>query len=323
MIKNILFYILLLVSAFVFNIFYYAWFSWFIFLVIAAVPIISLLISLPFMIKSAVNGFDISCNNKININEEVKISFNSANNKSLFCPRVKFVLRAENSFAGIKKKIKYIYSGDFENPVSLICKGLSSNCGKVEFKPKSCRIYDMLGIFFIPVKIKDGCNMLVMPTQKEPLSRLDMSTMPVLGYQKKPGGGFAEDYELRQYQHGDSLKNIHWKLSSKIDSLIVKEPCIPVYKKIAIKLSLCDNHDSNDDILARFCFVCRLVLHCGFSCFAYSDTQTSMFEISSENDIEGFLNLLFGRTEKSSVAVQLSDMMICSIDKDGEEVSEC
>lgn len=52
MIRNIIIYLCLLTGTFLFNIFYYAWFSWFLFLTVVSIPIISLLLSLPFMIRS-------------------------------------------------------------------------------------------------------------------------------------------------------------------------------------------------------------------------------------------------------------------------------
>ncbi len=51
MIRNIIIYLCLLTGTFLFSIFYYAWFSWFLFLTVVSIPIISLLLSLPFMIR--------------------------------------------------------------------------------------------------------------------------------------------------------------------------------------------------------------------------------------------------------------------------------
>lgn len=59
MIRNIIIYLCLLTGTFLFSIFYYAWFSWFLFLTVVSIPIISLLLSLPFMIRSACSGIEI------------------------------------------------------------------------------------------------------------------------------------------------------------------------------------------------------------------------------------------------------------------------
>ncbi|MBO5543485.1 MAG: DUF58 domain-containing protein, partial [Oscillospiraceae bacterium] len=53
----------------------------------------------------------------------------------------------------------------------------------------------------------------------------------------KYGGGFAEDYDLRDYRPGDMGNSIHWKLSSKADRLIVREALVPENDKIFLVLS--------------------------------------------------------------------------------------
>ncbi|MBR2633811.1 MAG: DUF58 domain-containing protein, partial [Lentisphaeria bacterium] len=40
----------------------------------------------------------------------------------------------------------------------------------------------------------------------------------------KPGGGYGENYEIRQYRPGDNLNQIHWKLSAKVGDLMLREP---------------------------------------------------------------------------------------------------
>lgn len=59
MIRNIIIYLCLLTGTFLFSIFYYAWFSWFLFLTVVSIPIISLLLSLPFMIRSVRSNIEI------------------------------------------------------------------------------------------------------------------------------------------------------------------------------------------------------------------------------------------------------------------------
>ena len=70
MIKSIVIYLLLLISAFVFNIFYFGWFSWFLLVLTIAVPLVSLLFSLPFMITGAVNGVLVFTHDSIKIGDE-------------------------------------------------------------------------------------------------------------------------------------------------------------------------------------------------------------------------------------------------------------
>ena len=51
----------------------------------------------------------------------------------------------------------------------------------------------------------------------------NLSHFQYRSYHPKPGGGFSEIHDLREYRPGDSLHEIHWKLSAKTDKLIVRE----------------------------------------------------------------------------------------------------
>ena len=50
----------------------------------------------------------------------------------------------------------------------------------------------------------------------------------------KKGRDMTETYQIREYEQGDSLKQIHWKLSGKLDKLIVRDPSLPLDKKLMV-----------------------------------------------------------------------------------------
>ena len=88
MIKNILIYLALLAGAFVFNIFYYGWFSWFLLLIIIALPVISLVLSLPFMIYTAVKGVTVFSKDKIKINDDFYFGVCGKKSPISFVPQI-------------------------------------------------------------------------------------------------------------------------------------------------------------------------------------------------------------------------------------------
>lgn len=320
MIKNIIIYIILLLSAFVFNIFYYAWFSWFLLVAIICIPLLSLVISLPFMVNSATKGFSVFSEKSVYKNSEFYIGIISKKRKSFFCPLVKINLKAVNSFAGKRKKIKFKYSGTVNKPVYLKADSLSSNCGCIYISAKYCKIYDLTGIFFIPVQINCFTQIYVMPKAEKPVVIPNSENMSVIGHNAKPGGGFSDIYELRPYQIGDSLKNIHWKLSSKQDELIVREPNMPIYKQFIIKICIDENADQNDKILSKFIYICRYLNENNIVCYAEIEGRNSIFEIKEENDITMFLISLFKNTLSSGCVINQENTIVYSIYPDREEV---
>ena len=52
--------------------------------------------------------------------------------------------------------------------------------------------------------------------------------------QEKPGYDLTEVFQLRDYREGDSLRQIHWKLSTKYDRLISRDPSLPITRSLLI-----------------------------------------------------------------------------------------
>ncbi len=321
MIKNITIYLCLLASAFLFNVFYYAWFSWFLLLAVLCLPIISLAISLPFMIISAVNGFIVFSKDRININDDFYIGVAGKKRAVNFCPLLRIKLKAINNFAQTKDKVKISYSGTFKKAVFTKYNKLSENCGYIELEAKYCKVYDLMGIFFIPIKINTRLGVNIIPKPQKPDILPNYENVAVLGYKPKPGGGFSDFYELRKYQSGDSIKNIHWKLSSKYDDLIVREPCNPVYRKLAVKLVLCDDKNKNNDILARFLYACRCIFVDGGDCCVICQKVDSASRITNENEAVLYLESLYRGLPYKKYSPDESKLVIYSVFDGGEEVS--
>ena len=99
------------------------------------------------------------------------------------------------------------------------------HCGLIEMGCIKLRIYDYLGIFSMSVPVKKKTTAIVIPELKpqeskmEQASKKEMEKISLDDY----GSDNTEIKELREYRQGDSLKRIHWKLSSKKKKLMVKE----------------------------------------------------------------------------------------------------
>lgn len=104
--------------------------------------------------------------------------------------------------------------------------------GSYEVCLKKVRIYDMTGLFFISRRIKSRASVLVLPAIQETAVRLGA---PVRNFYadadiydaERPGYDSSELFDVRPFRDGDKIQNIHWKLSAKTDSLLVKENSLP------------------------------------------------------------------------------------------------
>lgn len=320
MIKNILFYLFVLAAAFTFSVVYYAWFSWFLLIAVICIPIASLIISLPFMVVSVVRGLDCFCDETVYNYRPFRIGVCAKNGKAVFCPFLKIKFKAVNRFASKRKAVVMKYGGKIGSSITAECDFLSQHCGCIEISAKYGRVYDFTGIFFLPIRLNFSAKSAVMPIPEKPETMPDSQSAVILGY-KPIANGFSDDYELRQYQPGDSLKSIHWKLSSKSDELIVRQPCEPVRKKLIINPRICDKPDTNDFILARFSYVCSFLIESETPFYALDSRSGEVTKINSENDVRRFLISLYcgySATNRES----LENSTFYNILPDGEEVSE-
>lgn len=96
-------------------------------------------------------------------------------------------------------------------------------CGPADLPCHRARVYDALGLVGLPLQLPTACSIAVEPEPLEPAELPNLSQFQYRSYHPKPGGGFSEIHDLREYRPGDSLHEIHWKLSAKTDKLIVRE----------------------------------------------------------------------------------------------------
>ena len=102
----------------------------------------------------------------------------------------------------------------------------TEHCGELRVQLYKPGVFDHLGIFRLKVRKAKSETVLILP---EPV---EMEVPPNLHkhmeprWRRKPGGGYAENHEIRQYQPGDNLNQIHWKLSAKVGELMIREPMV-------------------------------------------------------------------------------------------------
>lgn len=320
MIKNILIYLMILISAFVFNIFFYAWFSWYLLVLTLCIPFFSLVCSLPFMISCAVKGLSVSTPKEITIGDKLNIGIASKNGKTSFCPLVRVNFKISNSFTGRKRHFKFIYGGFIKKPVYKKVDRLSHDCGCLNISARYCKIYDLLGIFFIPIKLNCNNEVLIKPKAKEPSILPDLEHIKIIGYKPKTSG-FAEEYELRNYQRGDSLKSIHWKISARHNNLIVKEPSEPVHKLLILKPVITQNAKENNSTLGKFIYLTDFILKSDFD-FYCASPDNEICQIKNQDDVRDFLLHLYKKQSLNQAPLNMGSAITYTITHNGEAVSE-
>ena len=181
------------------------------------------------------------------------------------------------------------------------------HCGVVEFYIKNIKITDFLGFSFFFRKIGFADKIVVLPNAFPMNGSLENGIVP--GSESnvfstvKSGDDPSEIFQLREYRDGDRHNRIHWKLSSRSESFIVKELSQPVNSKILIlcDFSGCGSADRTDMVfdmamtLSSF-FIRNGTIHTLAA--AFDDCTLFTSDISNDNELYAAFTWLCTNIEK-------------------------
>lgn len=187
-----------------------------------ALPVLSLLISLPSVLtcRLSLNALPAGLTRGNEAHWGIVPNFRVG----LPLPRLTIQLEEKNLFTGTMVRKKLSLNGITQQTRTTLSAEVS-HCGLLELRVKKLRVYDYLGLFAFPLPKPDPAQILVEP---DPIDPGPLYVPDGWGVRPAPGStlrrSLGEDYDLREYRPGDPLRSVHWKLSSKWDDLIVREP---------------------------------------------------------------------------------------------------
>lgn len=121
-----------------------------------------------------------------------------------------------------------------------------SQCGLIEFRIQSIILEDFLGVMAFRREVPSVYLASVLPrTDAGMETDLNGFTegMEEVEESTRKGTDFSEVQDVREYQPGDKMQNIHWKLSVKKDILMVKERVSMSSRQLFLLLELHDNEN--------------------------------------------------------------------------------
>lgn len=113
----------------------------------------------------------------------------------------------------------------------------TEHCGALNCTIEKAWVCDYLGLFRLPLQKSSPRRILVRP-RPIPMELYTLQKFTVRAWRPKWGGGFAENHELRKYHPGDSVRQIHWKLSAKTGSYILRQPMEPIQDRLQVRMDL-------------------------------------------------------------------------------------
>lgn len=235
-------YFLTLVGCVVFYMAYQLWFSWVLLQVIVFVPLLSLILSLAAIITLRMN---LVLESVVPMGRTEKMQMNVSCKLPL--PPYKYKIRITKPLTGEIWRLK----PDAQFP--------ADHCGRYYVELYKPRVCDYLGLFRFRARKATRQTVLVWPDPVEVEIPPELNRHLMQHWQPKPGG-FAENYEIRQFHPGDNLNRIHWKLSAKVDDLMIREPIEPVRGLILLTMDLNGTATELDTKLGRLLWLGRWLL---------------------------------------------------------------
>ena len=250
MIGHVIVYLIFAIILFVFNVINTSYVPFLLLVLFAIISFVSLVTVIILNFNTEVSFQDEKILAQIKEKQSVLLQIR---NKS-FIPLVRSKIIVQVQYGQDKKKRKfkikaYCGANSTENcEFSIDC----TNCEVVSMKIKKFYVYDFLNLFCLYRKPNSKSSILVLP------KLLDDFLIQKIGYKinndeniqfsdKKPGDDVTEIFAIRDYVSGDKIRNIHWKLSSKKDKLMVKEYSLPLLENDIIMLDVFEYTKTNKE----------------------------------------------------------------------------
>lgn len=114
----------------------------------------------------------------------------------------------------------------------------SAYCGRLKVSVSKLKIYDFFGLVSLPVKVEGKKKALILPELYCPdvvVAKSGVTEPECDSFSPyKAGNDPSETFAIRDYEPGDSLRSVHWKLTGKFDRLVVRESSLPMNESVLI-----------------------------------------------------------------------------------------
>lgn len=184
----------------------------------------------------------------------------------------------------------------------------SKFCGNVQVTLESVSCSDAFGLWKTVLKPMETSQVVVLPdlfSVEVDITDSNTANWESVTYSDmKKGDDPSEIFGVREYVPGDSLKNIHWKLSGKMDDLYVKELSLPIENSILViyETGILGERPERacvrSAMMEAYLTVSQALIQEGYThALGWYDQEKERFcceEVSSQDDLAGMMGGLLG-----------------------------
>ena len=124
----------------------------------------------------------------------------------------------------------------------------SKYCGQINVEIYKIYIYDYFGLTKAEIRSHKDCMFYQYPKERS-MDLYDVEGSLVsendVNYKHVKGNDISEILQIKEYMKGDSIKNIHWKMSAKMGKTMVKELDTPNDNSVMIFFDYAPKEDRN------------------------------------------------------------------------------
>lgn len=234
-------------------------------------------------------------------NDLIEVNIVIKNSKFFPVFRAEISLLAENVLTDEKYIQNKTFSIGMNKEYSFPFTIKENFCGCINFQLENFYLADPFLLFKRPLDADISKEIYVLPGFKE----VDISSEHIDSYDMesykysatRKGDDSSETFGIAEYVQGDSMKAIHWKLSSKLDELMVREHSHPIDNRLMIILdknipdSLDITPSERDSATELFLSISDKVLKQGIDhTVGWHNHNSNTFEskkITKEEDLSG------------------------------------
>lgn len=184
-------------------------------------------------------------------------------------------------------------------------------CGCIEYEILDVFTYDIFGVLPLKLNIHERKRTVVMPDTfpveiDSILSASDLEECREYAPDRR-GKDPTEIFQVREYVPGDQVKQIHWKLSGKLEKLMVRDPSEPVDRELMVFLDRTGENiapDRADALMEAVTSVCQALAEAAIPFhLVWNEEVIASYEISHKEQLpEAIAAMLKSKPVKQEIS---------------------
>ncbi len=235
-------------------------------------------------------------------NQTVKLVLNVVNKSLIPFVRGRIYVIVENTSFNVKQKFVREFSSLDKNK-DIEIKIHSLYCGKMKINIRSIRVFDLMGITSHRRFRKEINDVYIFPEYSQiagVTEYVSQSYEKEKYFRNKKNSNLSEILQYREYQKGDALKLINWKLTDKFGQLMVREFDTPLDNNILV---IFDINSEDKACRSMLCgalmaisdaYICSRIEH-QMGWYNSVSGKLCVKEITEKNDLFDYMRIVFDR----------------------------